>query len=322
MEPVWLLQHHTAAIAILVAGIVIALVAFDLIDVTVAGMIGVSTLLLTRVLVGDEVAPIVGQAGPTLARLFGGMVVARTLGPTGLFDRLSGELFRLSRGDGRRFLLGIVVLAAPLSAVLPNATVVILLASVVIGTSRKLGIDFVPPIILLVLVSNTAGLLTLVADPATFYVGSARAISFGQYLARFSPYAILAIIVVVALMPWTVGDIWRARRAVDLAENIEVPFRRPRLVAFSLGTLAVMVLLFVFGDQLPAPLPPPGAAIIGALRPGSPPASARRREWEKPTVAYGNSLPTGHFRELVFVLTTPSQAVRMKLRFVVSMPKF
>jgi hypothetical protein len=64
MEPVWLLQHHTAAIAILVAGIVIALVAFDLIDVTVAGMIGVSTLLLPEFWSATKSLPSLGKPAP------------------------------------------------------------------------------------------------------------------------------------------------------------------------------------------------------------------------------------------------------------------
>ncbi len=257
-------QQHASTIAIVAVGTVIALIAFDLLDVAVAGLIGVSALVLLGVLSGRDLAPIIEEAGPTLALLFGGMVVARTLVPTGLFDRMSGELFRLSRGEGRRFLLGIAMLAAPLSAILPNATVVILLAPVIIGTSRKLAIDFVAPMILLVLVSNTAGLLTLVADPATFYVGSARGISFGEYLARFTPYAILALIIVVAILPWLVGEIWRTRRSIDPDGAIPEPLRRPGLALFSLGSLALMVLLFIFGDSLPAPLSPPAAAIVGA----------------------------------------------------------
>jgi Na+/H+ antiporter NhaD/arsenite permease-like protein len=75
------------------------LVAFDLLDVAVAGLIGVSALALLGLLSGRDVAPIIDQGGPTLALLFGGMVVARTLVPTGVFDRVSDEQERRARQD-------------------------------------------------------------------------------------------------------------------------------------------------------------------------------------------------------------------------------
>lgn len=65
---------------------VILLIAFDLIDMTVAALLGVSVLIVFGILDGSDLMPIVHTAGGPLALLFGGMVVARVIGKTGIFD--------------------------------------------------------------------------------------------------------------------------------------------------------------------------------------------------------------------------------------------
>lgn len=74
-------------------------------------------------------------------------------------------------------------------AFLPNATAVILVAPVIVAVARALKVDFVGPLILTALVSNSAGMLTLVGDPATFLVGSYIGLTFGEYLRIVSPWA-------------------------------------------------------------------------------------------------------------------------------------
>jgi len=75
-------------------------------------------------------------------RRFGGMVVTRTLVPTGIFDQLGARYLIATRGSGKRFLLGLVILTAPFCAVLPNATTVILPAPIVIRVAKALEVDF------------------------------------------------------------------------------------------------------------------------------------------------------------------------------------
>jgi Na+/H+ antiporter NhaD/arsenite permease-like protein len=48
----------------------------------------------------------------------------------------------------------------------------------------------VPLLILMVFVANSAGLLTLVGDPATFIVGDAVNISFLDYVRSLFPWAV------------------------------------------------------------------------------------------------------------------------------------
>ena len=92
---------------------VILLIMFDLIDMAVAALLGVSVLFLSGILDGTDLMPIVHTAGGPLALLFGGMVVARVIGKTGIFDWLGDAFLRATGGSGKRLLLLIVGLVAP-----------------------------------------------------------------------------------------------------------------------------------------------------------------------------------------------------------------
>jgi Na+/H+ antiporter NhaD/arsenite permease-like protein len=246
-------------VAVLAGRILVLL--FDWIDMTVAGLLSVSALIIFGILTQKDVLNVVGSGGGALALLFGGMVVARTLTPTGIFEHVGARFLILTRGSGKRFLLGLIVLIAPVCAFLPNATVVILLAPVIIRVAVALDVDFVAPMILTAIISNSAGLLTLVGDPATFIVGSAMGMTFIEYLNRVALGGLLTLLVLTPLLAQVTKDIWRVNRTLS-ADIAVPPLKEPLLGAFALVLLVVMMLLFLFGELLPIEIVPPSAAIV------------------------------------------------------------
>ncbi len=242
---------------------VILLIAFDLIDMAVAALLGVSLLIAFGILDGGDLMPIVHTAGGPLALLFGGMVVARMIAKTGIFEWLGDAFLRATGGSGKRLLLLIVALVAPVCALLPNATAVILVAPVIIGVCKTLKVDFVGPLIITAIVSNAAGMLTLVGDPATFLVGSAIGLSFTGYLRMVSLGGLLAVLAVVPLLPFLLPAVWATRTTLPAARP-RVVIERPVFLALAMLVLLVMVLLFLFGESLPNHIVPPAVAIIGA----------------------------------------------------------
>ena len=250
-------------IALSVFAAVILSIAFNVIDMTVAVLLGASILMALGILTQEDIFNSARSSEGMLALLFGGMVVARTLVPTGIFDHVGIRFLRATRGSGKRFLLLLVALVAPICAFLPNATTVILVAPIIIRVALALDVDFTGPMILTALVSNSAGLLTLVGDPATFLVGSSIGMTFGQYLRHVSLGGLLAVLTVIPLLPWVMPDVWNARRTLpdDLRPQ---PLAHPRLCAASLAVLALMIGMFVFGEDLPSKVVPPAVAIIAA----------------------------------------------------------
>ena len=251
------------AVTLLVFVGVILAIALNLLDLVLAAMLGVSVMLLFGIFTREEFLHAAQTAGGSISLLFGGMVVARTLVPTGLFEQLSVRFLLATRGSGKRFLLGLIVLTAPLCAFLPNATIVMLMAPVVIRVCQDLDLDFMPPVILTAIISNSAGLLTLVGDPATFLVGSSIGMTFIQYLERVSLGGLLSVLVLIPVLPWLMKDIWHIQRPVP-AELPIPPLKHRLFCVLSLLVLAFMILLFLVGEMLPIPLVPPSVAIIGA----------------------------------------------------------
>lgn len=255
-------DFQTALTLIVFAAVILA-IAFDVMDMVLAALLGVAVLIVAGIFSGQDVLNITRSSGGPIALLFGGMVVARVLAPTGLFEWVGGHYLHLTRGSGKRFLLGLVILVATLCAVLPNATTVVLLAPVIIRVAKALDIDFVPPLILTAIVSNTAGLLTLVGDPATFLVGSAIGMTFGQYLQQVSLGGLLTLAALTAMLPWLMREVWNTQREIP-AELPPARITQPVFAAVALLVLVVMVLLFLFGQDIPQEIVPPAAAIIAA----------------------------------------------------------
>lgn len=256
------LDFQTTATLIVFAAVIL-LIAFDVIDMLLAGMLGVSALILLGVFTSQDVIEINRTADGTLALLFGGMVVARTLSTTGIFEFIGTFYLRATRGSGKRFLFGLLILVAPVCAVLPNATAVILLAPIIIRVANALKVDFVGPIVLTAIISNSAGMLTLVGDPATFLVGSAIGMTFGEYLQKVSLGGLLCLLAIIPLLPKLMKDVWHAQHTLPADLKMQ-PIARPGYALFSLLVLALMVLLFIFGELAPTQLLPPGVAIIAA----------------------------------------------------------
>ena len=241
---------------------VILAIAFDLIDMMVAALLGVSVMFAFGILDGSDLMPIIRTAGGPLALLFGGMVVARILDKTGVFAWFGEYVLHATGGSGKRLLLLIVALLLPLNAFLPNATVVILVAPITIRVCQVLDVDFVGPLIIAAIVSNAAGMLTLVSDPATFLVGQAIGLTFVDHLRLVSLGGLLAALVVVPFLPRLLPQVWSIR--ATLPPRAHVAIKHPTFLVLSLLVLLIMVVLFIIGESLPAQIVPPQVAIIGA----------------------------------------------------------
>jgi Na+/H+ antiporter NhaD/arsenite permease-like protein len=253
-------QLQTVVTVVVSLSLIVVLV-LDWLDLAVAGLIAISTLIVFGILSRQDVLNVVDVAGGVLALLFGGMVVARTLTPTGVFEHAGVRFLILTRGSGKRFLFGLIILIAPLCAFLPNATTVLLLAPVIIRVCTALEVDIVAPMILVAIISNSAGMLTLVGDPATFIVGNTIGMTFVEFLKRVSLGGLLAILAVLPLFPSVMRDCWKVQH--DLPPALTAPpLKNPILALFALIVLGVMIALFLLGEQLPIKIVPPGVAII------------------------------------------------------------
>ncbi|WAL59363.1 ArsB/NhaD family transporter [Thermocoleostomius sinensis] len=242
---------------------VIGLVMTEWVHLMIAAFLGALLLVFANVITLGEAIGYISSSYATLALFFGVMVLVRSFEPTKIFDYLGTQMVMLAKGSGKRLLLAIVAITTPICAVLPNATTVMLLAPLLPPIAQEIGVDFVPLLILMVFVANSAGLLTLVGDPATFIVGDAVNVTFLDYLGRLSLGGVVAIVTIVLLLPALFSPIWNTQLA-DLEHLPRPKINHPGVLAAG-GVLMFFVLLFfAIGETLPVPLSPAAVALMGA----------------------------------------------------------
>jgi Na+/H+ antiporter NhaD/arsenite permease-like protein len=211
----------------------------------------------------DQAIAYIGKSHATLGLFFGVMVMVRAFEPTRVFDYLATQMVLLAKGKGKNLLLGIVGITTPICAVLPNATTVMLLAPLIPPLAQEIGVDFVPLLILMVFIANSAGLLTIVGDPATFIVGSSINMSFMEYLQKLSLGGAIAVLTVVLTLPFLFKKIWRTELK-DL-ENLPQPkINHPRMLILGTIIVALVLVFFIIGESLPVPVSPATVALLGA----------------------------------------------------------
>jgi Na+/H+ antiporter NhaD/arsenite permease-like protein len=251
-------------VALIVFAAAILLIAVDAIDLTLAVIVGAGILIASGVTTLRTAVGYVAEAHETIALFFGGMVLVRAFAPTGIFEWIGVRACQLSRGSVKRMLLLLLMAIAPIAAVLPNAIIVILLAPVVIRIAEYFETDFVPLLFLLVFFANSSGLLTLVGDPASFVVGGAMNIGFLGFFRLVTPGAVLAILAVVALVPWLFRSLWQIDRQGE--RQLELPeIRAPFVVLAGAVILALELGFFMFGDMLTVPLYPAAVSLLGSV---------------------------------------------------------
>ncbi len=257
------MENFSAIIAATTFVGVIVVIMSEQLDLTVTAFLGALILVFAHIMTLQEAIGYISYSYATLALFFGVMVLVRTIEPTKIFEYLATQMVLLAKGSGKLLLLGIVAITTPICAILPNATTVMLLAPLIPPIAQDIGVDFVPLLILMVFVANSAGLLTLVGDPATFIVGDAINISFMDYLLRLSWGGVIAIIAILILLPFLFSKIWNTK--FEHLEDLPHPeINHPQVLLFGGIIFAIVVLFFIIGETLPVPIPPALVALLGA----------------------------------------------------------
>jgi len=256
-------ENWQAVFSVIIFISVIVLIMTEWVHLTIAALLGALLLVFANIMTLPEAVGYIGKSHGTLGLFFGVMVLVRAFEPTNIFSYIATQIVILAQGSGKKLLLGIVALVTPICAVLPNATTVMLLAPLIPPMAQEIGVNFVPLLILMVFVANSAGLLTLVGDPATFIVGDAVNISFIDYLWNLSLGGVLAVVSVMVTLPFLFRKIWNTRLD-DLAELPHPQINHPRVLMVGGLIVGFVLIFFVIGESLPIPISPAAVALLGA----------------------------------------------------------
>ncbi|MBV8929026.1 MAG: anion permease, partial [Mycobacteriaceae bacterium] len=197
--------------------------------------------------------------------LLGTMVIVGVIRQTGAFEYTAIWAAKRAGGSPLRVRLLLVLITAVTSALLPNVTIVLLIAPVTLLVCERLDVNPVPFLIAEVLASNIGGVSTLIGDPPNIIIGSRAHLSFNDFLAHMAPLAVIALLAFAATLP----VLFRGAFAVHedrvtevMALNEREAIQDPRLL-IKCGVVMVAVFAAFVGSSV-IHLEPSVVALIGA----------------------------------------------------------
>lgn len=197
--------------------VTLVLIFTDKINRSIAALGGAVLMVLTGLILGfySEEEAVATLDTNTLGLLLGMMMLVALLEPTGFFQFLAVWVARLSKGHPVRLLVLLGAVTSVVSMFLDNVTTVVLIAPVTILICEIMGLNPQPFLISEALLSDTAGVATLVGDPPNVLIASAADFSFLDFLTHSLP--IVVVVWFVALL--TIQLLFRK----DLAVTPEYP---------------------------------------------------------------------------------------------------
>ena len=171
---------------------------------------GVAVLGAIVLVAGGRVTPLAAMLAldvPTMALLFGLMVVSAQLRLGGLYTRLTRGLASAPLSPPV-LLAALILLAGALSAVLANDIVCLAMAPVLLEGCARRGLDPRPYLLALACAANVGSAATLIGNPQNMLIGQTLKLSFAGYLADAAIPALLALGAVFLVIRGTVRGRW------------------------------------------------------------------------------------------------------------------
>lgn len=208
------------------------------IDRTGIALFAAVALLALGLLQGETLRGAIDM--PTLAILFGLMIVSAQFGLAGFYDWCAAQIAAAERSPAILLALTVAIPGA-LSAVLANDVVVFAVTPLLCQGIVRRGLDPRPFLIALAGATNAGSAATVIGNPQNILIGQVGGLDFWRFLAVCGPPALFALLIVYAVV-WLV---WRRALTSRLSpERATLPsLDRPQLVKASVASLAVVVLL-------------------------------------------------------------------------------
>src|SRR5918993_2033699 len=179
--------------------LVLALIAFEVLNRTVAALLGAAILIAFGVLDQKQAASEFIDWN-TIGLLAGMMVIVAILERTGVFEYLAIKSAQWGKARPGRILLLLALVTAFLSAFLDNVTTVILMVPVTFLIADALDASPVPFLLTQVMASNIGGASTLIGDPPNILIGSAAGLTFADFVVHMSPIVLVSLPVVLSIL--------------------------------------------------------------------------------------------------------------------------
>ncbi len=136
----------------------------------------------------------------TLILLFSMMLIVASLHLAGFFQWIAHLV--IEHLEPSHLLPGIVFTSGILSAFLVNDIVCLVMAPLVLGICKRMGLRPLPYLLALATASNVGSVATITGNPQNILIGSSSGIGYRDFLAHLGPVALLGLFVDWGLLHW------------------------------------------------------------------------------------------------------------------------
>jgi Na+/H+ antiporter NhaD/arsenite permease-like protein len=178
---------------------------------------------------------------PTIALLFGLMVVSAQFRMSGFYSRLVRRLADIEASPPALLALLVAVTGA-LSAFLANDIVCLAVAPVLVEGCARRGLNPKPYLLALACAANVGSAATLIGNPQNMLIGQVLRLSFGRYLLDAGVPALLGLFVVWGVICLLQRGSWEMEMRIPAVE--ETPFDTWQTVKGG-AVLALLVVAFL-----------------------------------------------------------------------------
>jgi Na+/H+ antiporter NhaD/arsenite permease-like protein len=231
---------------------VLALIAFEVVNRTVAALLGAAVIVSVGIVSQEEAATEFIDWN-TIGLLAGMMVMVAILERTGVFEYLAIKSAQWGKARPGRILILLALVTAFLSAFLDNVTTVILMVPVTFLIADALDSSPIPFLLTQVMASNIGGAATLIGDPPNILIGSASGLTFADFVVNLAPVVLLTLPVVLGILYLMFRkDLHFDKNAEEVIANLDPgsSITDPVLLRKSLTVLGVVILAFFLHGAL------------------------------------------------------------------------
>ncbi|MFQ5819376.1 MAG: SLC13 family permease [Candidatus Heimdallarchaeota archaeon] len=248
------------------------LIMTEIIDRTVAALIGAVLMVVYQILSMESAFEEIHENLSILFLIIGMFIIVEVTKDAGLFQYLTVRMLKASGGEPIRLLVLFCALGAGLSIFLSNVASMVLLGSLTLVACEALRLDPKPFLISEALILDVGGLTTIVSSIPNMIIGKSAGYDFITFFLRFAPFVFIASIIAIHIFRRSFSkELQPEGRKRVSAETIDFldewsVVEDKNLFYRAAGIFALVMALFVLGGKLGPPFDDLGfIAIMGAV---------------------------------------------------------
>ena len=128
------------------------------------------------------------------------MIIIESLERSGFLRVMIAALVGRVHGQPRRLMGALMLMGAVLAALMDEVTAMLILGTLILDLSRRLGVNAKPYLLSTVMAINIGSAATLLGNPIGVLIAFEAGLSFGEFLVWATPIAIVALLVAIPIV--------------------------------------------------------------------------------------------------------------------------